>query len=115
MCNGMGIANARLADSQQCFLITEVDFDSPPPEIGLKDLREGKRGIGADQIGWLSVEQMTALARTIGLWGDDDQTQGSLSSGHTPAHLVERLDLEKVSLSSRIGFDPLPRRLVVFS
>jgi hypothetical protein len=60
----VGIAHLCLANAGQGFLVTEVDLDVPAPDIFLDDVFEPQIGVGADQIGGLSLGRSRASLRT---------------------------------------------------
>jgi len=79
-----GIADLRLAHSEQSFFFAEINFDVPAPDISLDDDLRVEVFLGAQEEGGLTIKQLGALAQTIGERGDDDQLRDLMSAGGTP-------------------------------
>ena len=89
---GVGIVDLCLADAQQGFLIAEVDFDVPAVEVMLQDWFGRPRGIGTNEKSRIAIAKARAFARTIGRWSNHHQPQNTLSTGRTPAQLIDNFD-----------------------
>ncbi len=77
-------ADLRLADADDLLLVAMIHFDVPAPQVILNELIERQVGIGADQIGRLSIDQLAALARALAERGDDRHAQGLVRSRLLP-------------------------------
>ena len=68
-----GAADLGLADSEQSFLFAEVDLDTPAMQVGFDEALGVEEGVGAEQKGRLTVEELGALTQAIAEGSDDDQ------------------------------------------
>ena len=70
--NGGGGADLGIADAQECFFVPEVDLDVPAPQVVLHDLGEVCFGVGADEVGGFSVQQLSAFTQAVGRGGEHE-------------------------------------------
>lgn len=82
--DGMGTADLSLAQAQQSFLFTEIDFDAPALEVGLDEDRRIELFVRGEEKGGMAIEQLGTLAQAISERGDDDQLQDSIRARGTP-------------------------------
>jgi len=82
--HGIGVAHLRLAHAQQNFLLPEVDFDVPAPDVALEQSNYVGMRIGANQKGGFTVKKLGALAEPISQRGNHHELQSVLQAGRTP-------------------------------
>lgn len=106
--DGVRGADLRLVNAKEGFFVAEVEFDLPPPQIGLKEALQGERGIGADQVGGLAIEDPGVLGEAIAQGANDDETEILMASGGSPADGSKGFDLKLVDLPGGESGDRLP-------
>lgn len=89
-------------------MVTEVCFNVPAVDIGLKDLRQISVPIRANEISRLAIEQLAGLAESVGQGGDNDQTQGLTNTCFFPVHRAEGFNLKGMLTTAGKGRDTCP-------
>ncbi len=80
----VGLADRRLADSQQSFFFAKINLDTPAMEIGFDEGLGIEVGVGAKQERRLAIEELGAFAQAISEGSDDDPLQGLMGAGRAP-------------------------------
>ena len=97
-----------LAHPEKTFLVTEVNFDLPAPQVVLEQGLDIPMHVGADQIRGLAVEHFGVLAQAVAERGNAHELELALGPAFSPEQVLDDFNFEAVDLAAgeRVDFDP---------
>jgi len=64
-----------LSDTDVRFLIAMITLNLPAINVSLKDILQREIDISANQVSWVTIEQLGPFTEAIAEWPDDHQPQ----------------------------------------
>src|SRR2546422_2919804 len=106
LCRSRG-SHLGFSHPEEGLLFPKVHLDLPSPQISLQHLFQRQRGVRAEEVSWFLVDEVCALAWTVGERPDDDEHH-ILGSRRLPPCRGDGLDVEGVHSSPSEGIHLAP-------